>query len=230
MPRNARIVLPNTPHHITQRGHNKQVVFPERGDFAFYLENLIEWKNKLGCKVYGYCLMTNHIHLIVDPGDNLDRLGLLMKRLAGRQTRHVNKNTQRSGSLWEGRYKSSPIQASEYLLACCRYVDLNPVRAGIVDNPDQYMWSSCRIKTGVDEGKWLDCDPFYESLGRTNEQRCQRYREWLQSSIAESELQVIRDAAQRGQVTANIYFSTLMSEQVGRNLTLRGPGRPRKRH
>jgi len=129
MPRKARVVVPNTPHHLVQRGHNKQVVFVERQDYHYYLQNLREWKEKLTCKVYAYCLMTNHIHLIVDPGEEPDNLALLMKRVTGRQTRLVNYLEKRTGSLWEGRYKSSPIDTNEYLLACCRYVELNPVRA-----------------------------------------------------------------------------------------------------
>ncbi len=228
MPRLSRVVLPNCPHHITQRGHNRQIVFPSEEDYSYYLDNVMEWKLKLGCKVYSFCLMTNHIHLIVDPGDNIDTLAFLMKRLAGRQTRHVNKYAKRSGSLWEGRYKSSPIQASEYLLACCRYVDLNPVRAGLVEKPDQYLWSSCRSKTGVDELGWLDLDPFYLSLGRTKEQRCQRYSEWIGASVPDSEMKIIREAVRRGQMTANSRFAGNISEKFGRNLLLRGPGRPRK--
>ncbi len=90
MPRHARVVLPNMPHHIVQRGHNRSLVFASDNDYLYYLDNLKEWKTKLRCKLYSYCLMTNHVHLVVDPGDNPDSLGVLMKRLAGRQTRYVN--------------------------------------------------------------------------------------------------------------------------------------------
>ncbi len=228
MPRKSRIVLSNIPHHITQMGHNRQSVFPGEEYYVYYLENLLEWKNILGCKVYAFCLMENHIHLIVDPGDKIENLGLLMKRLAGRQTRRVNCYTHRTGSLWEGRYKSSPIQASEFLLSCCRYVDLHPVRAGLVDSPDKYPWSSCRMKTGVDIKSWLDIDPFYQSLGRTREQRWHRYKEWLDVKVEDSELQLIRDAARRGQITASSLYTGYISDMVGRDLSLRGPGRPPK--
>ena len=91
MPRKARIVVPNTPHHIVQRGHNKQVVFVNDDDYQYYLENVFEWKEQLNCKVYAWCLMTNHIHLIINPGDEMDNLGKLMKLLAGKQTRYVNR-------------------------------------------------------------------------------------------------------------------------------------------
>lgn len=116
MARKARIVVSNTPHHIIQRGHNKSVVFVSEDDYTYYFDNLNEWKQASGCKIYAYCLMTNH-HLIVDPGPDSGTLGLLMKRLAGRQTRYVNRLESRSGTLWEGRYKSNPIQVETYLLA-----------------------------------------------------------------------------------------------------------------
>ncbi len=228
MPRQSRIVVQNCPHHIMQRGHNSQVVFHEKEDYVSYLASLKEWKIKLKCKVYAYCLMPNHIHLIVDPGDRIENLGLMMKRLAGRYTRRVNKRTQRTGSLWEGRFKSSPIQASEYLLACSRYVDMNPVRLGLVSKPDQYSWSSCRYKVGTEILDWLDLDPFYQSLGRTRLHRCLKYQEWLNGPVPESELKVIRQAVKRGQVTANTRYTEVLSEQFGRDLTPRGPGRPKK--
>ena len=153
MPRQARFVLPHFPHHIIQRGHNRQAVFNRDDDYGYYLDTLKEWKARLGCKVYAYCLMTNHVHLVIDPGANPEHLGLLMKRLAGRQTRYVNVMEKRSGSLWEGRYKSSLVQADAYLQACCRYVELNPVRAGLVDDPAKYRWSSCAAKVGRIERK-----------------------------------------------------------------------------
>jgi putative transposase len=228
MPRRARLILPNCPHHIIQRGHNKQVVFAGDEDYLYYLDNLREWKIELGCKVYAFCLMTNHVHLVIDPGDDEKNLGLLMKRVAGRQTRHVNKVEKRSGSLWEGRYKSSPINANEYLLACCRYVELNPVRAGLVDDPEKYPWSSCPIKTGGRELAWLDFDPFYLSLGGTPQACAVNYREWLHKSVPEEEWKLIQEAAQRGQLTANRKFARMISEKIGRRIELRGPGRPRK--
>jgi putative transposase len=228
MPRQSRIILSNCPHHIIQRGHNRQVVFAGDEDYSFYLDNLQEWKSKLGCKVYAYCLMTNHVHLVVDPGNKAENLSLLMKRIAGRQTRYVNKIEKRSGSLWEGRFKSSPINADEYLLACCRYVELNPVRAGMVEEPWQYPWSSCPAKTGEKELSWLDTDLFYMGLGNTSGERTERYKMWLDESIPENEWKLIREATQRGQLTADRKFERDISEKLGRRLESRGPGRPRK--
>lgn len=228
MPRQSRIILSNYPHHIIQRGHNRQVVFAGDDDYLFYLDNLREWKTKLGCKVYAYCLMSNHIHLVVDPGNKAENLSLLMKRVAGRQTRHINKIKKRSGSLWEGRFKSSPICTNEYLHACCRYVELNPVRAGMVAEPWQYPWSSCPAKTGQKDLAWLDADPFYMSLGVAASERAEKYKIWLGETIPENEWRLIREATQRGQLTADQKIAQDISEKLGRRLELRGPGRPRK--
>src|SRR5882724_4055092 len=119
MPRKARVVLPHCPHHVIHRGHNRRAVFVEEYDYRRYLASLRECSRRLEVKVYAYCLMTNHVHLIFDPGDDARRIALLMKRLAGRQTRYVNKTEGRTGTLWEGRFRSTPIEIEAYLLACC---------------------------------------------------------------------------------------------------------------
>ena len=102
MPRSARIVLPGFPYHVRHQGHNGQPLFVERADFRFYLDTLVEWKYKLSCKIYSLCLMTNHVHIVVDPGPAPENLALLMKRTAGRYTRRVNRLEKRSGTVWNG--------------------------------------------------------------------------------------------------------------------------------
>lgn len=228
MPRNARIIIDNYPHHIIQRGHNRQVVFATDDDFLFYLDNLREWKEKFGCKIYAYCLMTNHVHLIIDPGADERNLSMLMKRVAGRQTRYVNKMAKRSGTLWEGRYKSSPISTDNYLLACCRYVELNPVRAGIVAVPEDYRWSSYRAKVGMTKQDWLDFDPHYLGLASTAKKRRKEYRDFILGTISDEELEQIRNAVQRGQLTGNDKFVEEIEAKVGKRIEFRGQGRPRK--
>lgn len=228
MPRMARVVLPDYPHHIIQRGHNRQPVFLNDEDYLYYLENIKEWKINLGCKVYAYCLMTNHIHLIVDPSDNIESLALLMKRISGRQTRYVNKLTNRRGTLWEGRYKSSPISTDEYLLACCRYVELNPVRAKTVSTPEEHRWSSYRHKVGIEKVDWLDLDPCYQGLGKSPKERETKYEGWMAKSIPESEWELIRQAVQRGQLTGGDSFIERVSKTIGQRVEFRGQGRPKR--
>ncbi len=227
MPRKARIVLANRPHHIVQRGHNRAAVFAEDRDYGYYLDNLSEWKARLGCRIYSYCLMTNHVHLVVDPGEDIASLGLLMKRVSARQTRRVNQLERRTGSLWDGRYKSSPIETDRYLLACCRYVELNPVRAGMVDAPGNYKWSSYRARVGERSQGWLDHDPCYLGLGESATLRQRRYRAWVASGVSESEMKVIRDAVQRGQLTGSDRFVAEIEASIQRRIGCRGRGRPR---
>lgn len=229
MPRAARLIVPDYPHHIIQRGHNRQVVFACDDDYQYYLDNLREWKEKLGCRVFAYCLMTNHIHLIVDPGENPTELAQLMKRVTGRQTRYVNKMEKRTGSLWEGRYKSSPISTNEYLLACCRYIELNPVRAGIVADPADYRWSSYASKIGNGNQDLLDYDPCYMELAGSQEERAYKYAGWIKSAIPEGELERIRQSLQRGQLTGGNIFVDEVEKIVERRVEFRGQGRPKNK-
>jgi putative transposase len=178
--------------------------------------------------VYAYCLMTNHVHLLINPGPKAANLALLMKRVAGRQTRYRNARDGRTGTLWEGRYKSSPIETEAYLLACGRYVELNPVRARMVKRPEQYRWSSYRARAGLTEWGWLDRDPCYMGLGRTARERAARYRPWVKEAIPEGEWERIRHAIQRGQLTGGERFIHTVAKRVGRRVEFRGRGRPRR--
>ncbi len=222
------VVVPNYPHHIVQRGHNWQVVFAEPADCEYYLGTLAEYKAEYQVQVYGFCLMTNHVHLVLAPGERVAGLGQLMKRLAGRQTRYTNRQERRSGTLWESRYKSSPIQTEAYLLACCRYAELNPVRARMVRRPEEYRWSSYGQRAGVaKEFTWLDTDPCYESLGDTLQVRASRYAEFVRSAIPPGEWEVIRSALQRGQLTGNERFVNEVAAIIGRRIAHRPQGRRR---
>jgi len=227
MPRMGRIVLPNYPHHIVQRGHNRQVVFAEAGDFQRYLYDLRELKDAFGVKVYAYCLMTNHVHLLVAPVESTAGLSQLMKALAARMTRYRNKLEGRSGTLWEGRYKSSLVQSDCYLLACSRYIELNPVRARIVSQPEDYAWSSYLLRFGEKTyDNWLDTDPCFEALGRTLEDRRFVYRSFVTQEIPSEELTLIRESLQRGQLTGNARFVDEVEGVMGLRIERRGRGRP----
>jgi putative transposase len=226
MPRSARIALPHYPHHLVHRGHNRRDVFRNDGDRNAYLGTLQEFRTELKLKVYGYCLMTNHVHLIVDPGDDPSNLGRLMKRLAARHTRRMNHVEQRSGTLWNGRFKCSPIETDRYLLTCLRYVDRNPVRAKIVGRPEEFRWSSYRAKAGLIECDWLDTDPCTADLA-DSVARCQeRYREFVAQSENELELKFIRESLQLGHVTSSDQFAKTVEREINATLPQRRRGRP----
>jgi len=211
-----------------QRGHNRQVVFASDDDFEYYRENLILFKKEFGCRIYACCLMTNHVHLIVDPGENPESLSLLMKRVAGRQTRYINKLEKRSGSLWEGRFKSSIVSTKEYLLSCSRYIELNPVRAEIVKKPSDYKWSSFAKKAEGVSDPVVDYDQIYKALGDSAADRRKAYKEYVFETIPEEELKLIRDSIQRNQVSGSNRFREQLEKKYKIRLSNRGPGRPGK--
>ena len=228
MPRKARILVPNYPHHIVQRGHNRKVVFLANEDYQFYLENLKDWKIKLGLKLYAWCLMTNHVHLIVEPGDDAGAVSELMKRLAGRQAAFVNKQEGRSGALWEGRFKASPIQRDTYLLACCRYVEMNPVRANMVVGPRQYRWSSYRERIGCVDHGLLDMDASYLGLADNANGRVERYQAYLKQGASDHEMELLRKSCARNQLTGDNRFIDEIEIRLGRRVEHRARGRPVK--
>lgn len=226
MPRRSRVVVPGYPHHIVQRGHNRQTVFFTEDDRSAYITTLREFREELGVQIHAYCLMTNHVHLIVNPGSDPTKLSSLMKRLAGRHTRRLNRLRRRTGTSWEGRFKCSPIESDAYLLACARYIDLNPVRARIVEQPEEYAWSSFRARTGLSVCPWLDPDPCFLALGPTGEQRQQRYREFVMRGIPKLELDFLRTAVTRNQLTGSDAFSLEIEQLTGARILNRPPGRP----
>jgi putative transposase len=227
MPRRARVIVPNMPHHIVQRGHNRNVVFVEDRDYQYYLDNLIEWKAELGLRVYAYCLMTNHVHLIVQAGDEPQAISQLMKRLAGRQTRFANKLERRTGSLWESRFKISPIETDAYLLQCCRYVELNPVKAGVCARPEEYAWSSYTRKIGLVRNTWLDYDVCFLGLAVSVKDRIKTYKSFVVAyQEAASEAKFIAAAVARNQLTGSGRFVEEVENRIGLRVEYRGQGRP----
>ncbi len=229
MPRMGRIVLPNYPHHVVQRGHNRQVVFAAEPDYQRYIADLRELKDVFGVKVYAYCLMTNHVHLLLAPGESIMGLGQLMKALGARATRYRNRLEGRTGTLWESRFKSSVVDSDTYLLACCRYIELNPVRARMVAEASDYPWSSYRLRiTNHGDSNWLDIDPCFVELGDTPENRRARYVEFMRQAVPSSETDLIRVALQRGQLTGEACFVDEIEKIHGQRVESRGQGRPRR--
>lgn len=228
MPRKLRTLLRGYPHHIVQRGHDRNPVFNNDRDYLYYLANLNELRAKFDVCVYGFCLMTNHVHLLVEPINAGESLSKLMKTLAGRQTRRVNRLKGRSGTLWEGRFKCSIVDNTAYLLACMRYIDLNPVRAGMVAHPADYPWSSYRLVAGYEPNAWITLHPALHVSGNTEAARRKAYEDYVADGCNEAEIELIRSAVNRNQLTGDERFRTKISRRIGRKMESRGPGRPRK--
>ena len=228
MPRYPRVFLPGVALHIVQRGHDRQPVFAHESDYRYYLRNLRDVKNSLDIRVLAYCLMTNHVHLILVPGEETEAVSKLMRVLAARQTRRVNKLENRSGTLWEGRFKASLVDTDEYLLTCCRYVDLNPVRAAIVEVPQAYNWSGYRNRAGIRDDSLLDDHTIFEALGQSPRMRARAYRDFVNMGMSDDELSFLRQTVQRNQLTGNSRFKADIEARIGRSLSDKAQGRPRK--
>ena len=193
MPRRARLILPNVPIHLIQRGNNRQLCFFSNADCTFYLHWLGEHARHHGCRIHAYVLMRNHVHLLLSAAEARST-GDMMKALGQRYVQYVNRKYQRSGTLWEGRFRSCLTQDERYLLACHRYIELNPVRAGIVDHPADYRWSSYRANAHGDSDTLLHPHAIYEALGVDQDSRQAAYRALCREALAPALLERIRRA------------------------------------
>jgi len=163
MPRTARLVIPGVALHVRQRGHNRERCFFGDGDYALYLGLLGYFAREHACTVHAYCLMTNHVHLLVTP-QSAQGCALMMKFLAQCYTQHVNRARDRTGSLWDSRFRSCLVTTERYALACYRYVELNPVNARMVEHPRDYRWSSYRVNAEGEPDPLVRPHPAYPGV------------------------------------------------------------------
>lgn len=223
-----RVLVPGFPHHVVQRGHDRNAVFVETSDYEFYLANLIKWKSHYDVGVYAYCLMTNHVHLILVPYSDGNDISNLMHRLAMRQGLRANRLEQREGTLWSGRFKSSVIDTNRYLLSCLRYVELNPVHARIVRRPEDYRWSSYAQRLGLKDENWLDPDPVTSALGSTTTETRRVYADFVGNGISAAERKFLGDAVSRNRLTGDSAFVDEIERRTGLRVEARTRGRPKK--
>jgi len=215
MPRRSRVVLPKIPLHLIQRGNNRQVCFVADEDYRFYLDWLKEFAVKAGCRIHAYVLMTNHVHLLVSA-DRGESPGQLMKTLGQRYVQYFNRSYRRSGSLWEGRYRSCLTQAEDYLLACQRYIELNPVRAGMVEHPADYRWSSYRANAQGEADVLVTPHEIYLALASTEASRQAAYRELFRSELEPGLLDQIRQASNGNFALGSPRFAEEVAAALGR--------------
>jgi len=227
MPRRPRVNLIGFPQHIVQRGHNRAATFFGDEDYHCYLHWLKDAAAKYGCDIHAYALMTNHVHLLLSPR-HADAITRLMQSLGRRYAQYLNRTYKRSGSVWEGRFKASVIQAEEYLLTCYRYIELNPVTAGMIDDPGQYRWTSYRWH-GLGEVNPLITDhPLYLALASEAEQRRSAYRSLFRAHLDEEALSDIRKAVDQGRPLGNERFREQVEAALGKRLTPKPRGRKSK--
>jgi putative transposase len=222
MPRRARIVLPGLPIHVVQRGNNRSACFFSDGDRRFYLHHLQRLSAELECDVHAYCLMTNHVHLLLSP-HKADSCARLMRRLDLLHSQYMNRKYHRTGSLWEGRFRSCIVESETYLLHCYTYIERNPVRAALAKSPAEYQWSSYGSNGLGVENALLTPHSEYLRLGRESPERCESYR----NLFAQEEcVAKIREATNGNFVLGSESFIQNLSNMLGVRVTRGRPGRP----
>ena len=228
MPRLPRILLPGVPVHHVQRGNNRGPVFVDDRDRQLYRELLLEGCHRLECAVHAYVFMSNHVHLLLTPA-RADAIAQLTQWMGRKYVRAYNTRYQRTGTLWDGRFRSSVIDSARYFLTCCRYIDQNPVRAGMVRLPAVYRWSSnARLAHGKHDDLITE-HPEYHALGPSPAERQAAYRALCTPLVEPDVARGIRLAVRRGDVLGPAAFADEVSARLGRPINRLGHGGNRRR-
>ena len=227
MARLSRLTLPGYPHHVIQRGNNRQALFVDTADYQKLLDLLLELSRKFSVAVHAYVLMSNHFHLLMTPSTEVG-VPLLMQALGRSYVRYFNRVQQRTGTLWEGRYKSTLIQAEHHLLACMAYIDLNPVRAGMVDQARDYPWSSHGHYAGLRVDQIVSAHQLYWDLGNTPFAREAAYQELVQTGLPEQKREALTQATLRGWALGGADFVADLQLRTERRVARLRAGRPKR--
>jgi putative transposase len=225
MARLPRLTLPGYPHHVIQRGNNRQAIFSSVADYQTLLALLDEYAKKFSVAIHAYVLMSNHFHLLVTP-QTADGLPQMMQAVGRRYVRYFNDAQKRSGTLWEGRYKSTLIQTDRYLLACMAYIDLNPLRAGLVAHAGDYPWSSYGHYAGLRSDKLIAPHALAWELGNTPFAREAAYAELVQSGLSAVQQAALTDATLRGWALGEPDFVADLQRRTQRRVAKISSGRP----
>jgi putative transposase len=227
MPRLARLRITGYPLHVIQRGNDRANCFRRHEDYVLYLGLVNELAPMFECELHAYVLMTNHVHMLLTPRTP-DGPSRLMQNLGQRYVQHFNRAHLRTGTLWEGRFRSSVIDSERYLFTCQRYIELNPVRAGIVRNPWEYPWSSYRANANREPSVLITPHFQYHGLGRTPEERAASYRDFFRDPLSERVIGEIRTAANGGFALGDAEFIKALERATSQRACPGVGGRPRK--
>jgi len=226
MARKPRFNLPGMPQHVVQRGNNRQPCFYRQQDYRRYKAILEEEAAACDCAVHAFVLMTNHVHILVTPGSE-HSLPRMMQRLGARYVRFVNAEYQRTGTLWEGRYKACLVGNEGYLLKCHMYIEMNPVRAGMVRLPDDYCFSSYRANAQGESCSLLKPHALYLELGTTADERCRAYRALFRDLPDAEDLHRIRESLNKELAYGNDRFREQLEVMTSRAVRPGKVGRPK---
>ena len=227
MPRKPRYYLAGVPCHVIQRGHNREPCFSSPEDFRYYLQCLREACLKHAVAVHAYVLMTNHVHLLMTP-ETPDGISRVLQTVGRRYVQYVNVSYRRSGTLWEGRHKASLIDSEHYLMCCYRYIELNPVRAGMVRTPADYPWSSFQANAHGKGDQLTHPHEVYQGLGKTDADRQRAYRELFRQRPDPADMQSLREAISLCVPVGNERFKSQIERRLKQRISYLPRGRPRK--
>ncbi len=227
MPRPARLLLAGQAHHIIQRGNNRQAIFFTNADRRLFLVDLSAVLVTEGCALHAYVLMTNHIHLLVTPTADAG-IGRLMQSLGRRYVGHINRTYSRTGTLWEGRFKSTIVDSEDYVMACYRYIEANPVRAAMVERAGDYLWSSYLHNALGRRDPMITEHEVYTTLGKTKAARRTAYMDLSAGALAGPLIETLRDATQRGWIPGRESFRRQIETALGGKAAALARGRPAK--
>ena len=214
MARRPRLYLPNCPLHIIQRGNNRDACFRDDSDYKAYLHFMREAAERYGVSIHAFVLMTNHVHILATPSTE-ESVSRMMQSIGRRYVQYFNHIYSRTGTLWEGRYKSTLVDTDNYLLTVYRYIELNPVRAGMVEHAADYPWSSYPHNAAGVEIQMLTPHDSYIALGKTSELRASAYRKLFQTHISDMDIEVIRLATNKSWVLGSEKFIEQFERRVG---------------
>jgi putative transposase len=215
MARLPRFALPGQPQHVTQRGNNRSAFFVHAADYARFRRDLLAACYRHGCVVHAYVFMTNHIHLLMTP-NSATGVSRAMQCVGSRYVHYFNRRYERTGALWEGRYRATPVDTDRYLFACYRYIERNPVRAGMVEDPQDYLWSSYRANALGARDALVSVHDRYRELACDDERRRRAYRALCGTDIDEPTLDAIRRATGGGWALGGDGFRQEVSRRAGR--------------
>lgn len=227
MPRLPRFQIPGQPLHAIQRGNNRQPIFIAAGDYAFYRDCLTDAAKQHAVAIHAYVLMTNHVHVLASPR-GADGLSRLFQSVGRRYVQYFNAAHDRTGTLWEGRYRATVVHAEDYLLTCMRYVEMNPARAGIVEHPAAYAHSSYAANAQGTADALVTPHRVYRGLGADAAARQAAYRQLFRGQLSKDDLESIRSATHKGWALGNHRFGARIEKLSGRRAAPLPRGRPRK--
>ncbi len=231
MARLPRYVIPGQPQHIIERGNNRQTIFAAEADYQFFRDALVRAAAQYGLAIHAYVWMTNHVHLLATPGFE-DSISKTLQSVGRRYVQYFNFTYKRSGTLWEGRYRATVVDSERYLLTLMRYIELNPLRVGMVAAPQDYPWSSYRgnaLGEGGPNADWLTPHEEYQRLGLDDLARQTAYRALFATAVDQEDLAEIRDCTHKGWALGGERFRDAVEALGQRRAASKGVGRPRKR-